>query len=61
MCVVAHTMEDLSRLSCVRGYHIYQDVWDAAIGEILTCEREPSNSQDRYAIAVRIYGCSKYL
>ena len=36
-CVVAHIMEELLRLlSCVRGYHVqsvYQDVWDAAIGE----------------------------
>ena len=27
--VAARIMEELSRLSCVRGYHIYQDVWDA--------------------------------
>ena len=47
-------MEELSRLlSCVRGYHAYQNVWDAAIGEILTCEMEPSNSQDHYAVAVK--------
>ena len=28
---------------CVRGYHVYQRVWDAAIGETLTCRREPTN------------------
>ena len=55
-CVAARIMEELSRLSCVRGYHVYQDVWDAAIGEILTCEREPSNSQVRYAVAVKKEG-----
>ena len=27
-CVAARSMEKLSKLSCVRGYHIYQDVWD---------------------------------
>ena len=37
---------------CVRGYHIYQWVWDAAIGENLTCRREPTNESDRYAVAV---------
>ena len=58
MCVAARIMEELLRLSCVRGYHVYQDVWDAAIGEILTCEREPSNSQDRYAVAVKKEGSS---
>ena len=38
---------------CVRGYHIYKDIWPAVIGEVLACEREPSNSQDRYAVAVK--------
>ena len=37
---------------CVRGYHVYQRVWDAAIGENLTCRREPTNESDRYAVAV---------
>ena len=37
---------------CVRGYHIYQRVWDAAIGENLICRREPTNERDRYAVAV---------
>ena len=23
--------------SCVRGYHIYKDIWVAAIGEVLVC------------------------
>ena len=30
MCVAACIMEELSRLSCVRGYHVYQDVWGAS-------------------------------
>ena len=37
---------------CVHGYHVYQQVWDAAIGETLTCKREPTNKRDRYAVAV---------
>lgn len=24
--------------SCIRGYHEYKDIWDAAIGEVLDCE-----------------------
>lgn len=24
--------------SCIRGYHEYRDIWDAAIGEVLDCE-----------------------
>ena len=37
---------------CVRGYHVYQAIWTAAIGEELLCEREPTNAVDRYAVAV---------
>ena len=24
---------------CVRGYHVYKDMWVAAIGEVLVCRR----------------------
>ena len=42
-----HQME-----SCKQGYHIYKDVWVAMIGADLSCEREPLNHVDRYAVAV---------
>ena len=45
-------MEDFEWPCCIRGYHIYKEIWDAAIGEHLTCERENSNNHDRYAVAV---------
>ena len=38
--------------SCVRGYHVYKDIWAAAIGEEQVCDREPTNMADRYAVAV---------
>ena len=38
---------------CVRGYHLYKDIWEAAIGEELQCERETRNTKDRYAVAVK--------
>jgi len=38
--------------SCVRGYHIYKEIWDASIGEYLLCKREPFNWIDRYNAAV---------
>ena len=44
--------EELSRVSCIRGYHVCKDIWDAAIGEVLVCERELRNVEDCYAIAV---------
>ena len=31
---------------CVRGQHIYKDIWYAVVGEVLVCEREPNNLQD---------------
>ena len=39
---------------CVSGYHIYQDIWEAAVGKTLVCLREPWNSHDRYAVAVEM-------
>ena len=33
----------------VRGYHVYKEVWKAAMEEVLVCHREPTNSTDRYA------------
>ena len=47
------TMETFERELCVRGYHVYQRIWTAAVGEVLHCEREPTNSRDRYAVAVK--------
>ena len=26
---------------CVRGQHIYKDIWYAVVGEVLVCKREP--------------------
>ena len=47
------TMETFERELCVRGYHVYQRIWTAAVGEVLHCEREPTNSRNRYAVAVK--------
>ena len=37
--------------SCVREFHVYQDVWVPVIGETLPCLRETNNSEERYAVA----------
>ncbi len=39
---------------CIRGYHVYKAIWDAAMGEELPCEREPANLADVCAVAVRM-------
>ena len=40
--------------SCVRGYHVYKDIWAAMIGDLL-CEREPFNDVDRYADSTKYF------
>ncbi len=45
-------MEERELPCCVRGYHVYQAIWAAVIGEVLPCTREPTNPTDRYAVAV---------
>ena len=39
---------------CVCGYHIYESIWNAVVNKVLVCE-EPNKSQDRYAVAVKMY------
>ena len=48
--------EFFERNCCIRGYHVYKEVWEAAVGEALVCEREPENASDRYAVAVKKEG-----
>ena len=38
------------------SYHIYQEVWAAAVGKELVCERETDVSYDLYAVAVKRMG-----
>ena len=47
------SMEETEKDCCIRGYHVYNDIWEAAVGESLTCERETNNSRDRYAFTVK--------
>ena len=40
--------------SCMRGHHIYKDVWvpDPTRPEVLTCVREAGNDADPYSVAM---------
>ena len=49
-------MEEKSKEMCIRGFHVYKDVWDAVVGEELERERERRNNYDRYAVAVKRNG-----
>ena len=42
--------------TCVRGYHVYQDVWVPAIDEMLSCCREVGNLHDPFAVKVTKVG-----
>ena len=46
-------MEDYTRDLCIHGFHVYHNIWEAAEGEVLQCERETGNAKDRYALAVK--------
>ena len=37
----------------VRGYHVYQTVWEVSVSEVLPCTREPGNWHDPHAVAVK--------
>ena len=39
--------------SFIRGYHAYMERWDPWIGEVLPLEREPTNPEDKYAVAIK--------
>ena len=34
----------------VRGYHVYQDIWTAVVGEEFPCKREAGNTFDAVAV-----------
>ena len=36
---------------------MYKDVREAAVGEVLTCEQQPDNASDRYAVNVKRRNC----
>ncbi len=39
--------------SCIRGHHVYKDIWSPYINEKLTCVMEEDNSHDPYAVSVK--------
>ena len=38
--------------SWIRGYHAHKDCWEVEIGQVLTLQQEPTNPQDKNAIAI---------
>ena len=46
-------MDTFQMFSCVRGYHIYKELWEAVVGEKLGCQQERDNPSDTYAVAIK--------
>ena len=45
--------ESFKRNCCIRGYDVYKEVWEVAVGKLLACERDPENASDQYSVAVK--------
>ena len=52
----AHGMEEFRSVCCIRGYHVYKEILETAVGEVLLCTREPHNALDRYAVPMNKAG-----
>ena len=44
-------VERFSIDSAVRGFHVYKDIWNPEIGEVLLCEQEFGNLHDPDAVS----------
>ena len=42
--------------SAVRGFHVYRASWTPVLGEELTVEREPGNSENLFAVILKRSG-----
>ena len=54
--VASAEIASFSFTSFVRGYHAYMEQWKLWIGEVLPLEREPTNTEDKHAVAIKKCG-----
>ena len=47
-----YVMDSYPVAAVIRGYHVYRNIWNGAIGQILLCQWEPGNIHDPYAVSV---------
>ena len=38
--------------SCIRGYHVYKNIWNPTVNEVLSCARDTTNEHDPFAVMV---------
>ena len=48
--MAVHLVHELE--SCVRGQHIYKEIWTPVTGGVLACARETVNLHDHFAVKV---------
>lgn len=46
--------ESYTLSSCVRGHHVYKDIWSPFVGQEIDVKIEPMNPRDAYAVATLI-------
>ena len=47
-----HVEERFSMNSIVQGFHVYKDIWNPEIGEVLICKQEFWNLHDPYTVSI---------
>ena len=50
--ITATELQVLEVNSYIRGYHVYVDIWAPTVGESLLVKPEPTNPNDKKAVAV---------
>ena len=45
-------LSNSSQLFVIRGFHVYQKVWEPQLNEELHCLLEPVNEYDKNAVAI---------
>ena len=46
-------MYSFSLTTAVRSFHVYKDVWEPAIDEVLSCKGDVGNSHNTFAVAIK--------
>ena len=46
-------MYSFSLTTAVHGFHVYKNVWESTIDEVLSCKRDVGNSHDTFAVAIK--------
>ena len=46
-------MYSFSLTTAVCGFHVYKNVWEPTIGEVLSCKRDIGNTHNMFAVAIK--------